>query len=377
MALYFSEGFDNYAAAADFALGGWTKINDGSDLYITLDSTGSRWGGPCIKIESRTTQASIHKTIPVAMSGTTLRFAFWLKTSVNHSAGILGGSQIPLFALEDSGGTSFLDVKLCPLGAEVDAAGGGLLVTRTENARSGLASYINNDLPSKKRVVDGEWHHVELAMTINTSTGTATLWIDGEEQYALTGIDTQDAASNISTYVRVRLSSSVAANTVEYVWFDDIMVWDDSGSEFTGALPNHIHRIETIRPGGAGAAADFTPSAGSNFQNVDETVADDDTTYNESSTTGHIDSFAYGNMSLSADEIFGINIKSRVKFDSGAANFRNKTRISSTYYNGTTVAAGAAYALVETIYNNNPASTGSNLTVSDINAAEFGYERVV
>lgn len=376
MALYFSEGFDNYAAAGDFALGGWTKINDASDLYITLDSTGSRWGGPCVKIESRSTQASMHKAIPVAMSGTTIRFAFWIKTSLNHTAGILGGTQIPVFALEDGTGASFLDVKLCPLGSDVDAVGGGILITRTENARSGLANYINGELPARKRIIDGEWHHVELEMTLNTSTGTAKLWIDGEEQYNLTGIDTVDAASNISTYVRVRVSSGVATNTSQFIWLDDIIVWDDSGSEFTGALPNHIHRIETIRPSGAGAAADFTPSTGSNFQNVDESVANDDTDYNESSTTGHIDSFAYGNMALAADEIFGINIKSRAKYDSGSANFRNKIRISSTYYNGTTTALGATYAMVETIFNNNPASTGSNLTVSDINAAEFGYERV-
>lgn len=376
MALYFSEGFDNYAAAGDFALGGWTKINDGSDLYITLDATGSRWGGPCVKIESRSTQASMHKTIPVAMSGTTIRFAFWIKTSVNHTAGILGGSQIPIFALEDSGGTSFLDVKLCPLGSDVDAVGGGILITRTETARSGLANYINGELPSRRRIIDGEWHHVELEMTLNTSTGTAKLWIDGEEQYNLTGIDTVDGATNISTYVRVRLSSGVATNTAQFIWFDDIIVWDDSGSEFTGALPNHIHRIETIRPTGAGASAQFTPSTGANWENVDDAVANDDTNYNESSTTGHIDSFAYGNMSLNVDEIFGINIKSRVKFDSGSANFRNKVRISSTYYNGSTVAVTAAYGMIETIFNNNPASTGSNLTKSDVDAAEFGYERV-
>lgn len=376
MALYFSEGFDNYAAAGDFALGGWTKINDASDLYITLDSTGSRWGGKCIKIESRSTQASIHKTIPVAMSGTTIRIAFWIKTSNSHTAGILGGTQIPIFALEDSGATSFLDIKLCPLGTEPEACGGGILVTRTENARSGLANYINAELPAKKRIIDGVWHHIELEMTLSTTTGTAKLWIDGEEQYNLTNIDTVDAATNISTYVRVRLSSGVATNTSQFIWLDDIIVWDDSGSEFTGALPNHIHRIDTIRPDGAGAAADFTPSAGSNFQNVDETVADSDTTYNESSTTGHVDSFTYGAMALSADEIFAVNIKSLAKFDSGSANFRNKTRISSTYYNGSTVALTASYGLIETIFNNIPSNTANNWTVSDVNAAEFGYERV-
>lgn len=375
MALYFSEGFDSYSASADFPLGGWTKNNDGSNLYATVDATGNRWGGPCLKLESRSTQVSMTKPIPVAMSGTTIRIAFWIKTSVDHTAGILGGSQLPIIALENAGVTSFLDFKLAPIGGVTGAAGGGLLVTRTETARSGLASYINNELPSKKKITDGEWHHVELYMLISTTTGNVTLWIDGEEQYALTGIDTSDGATNISTYTQLRVSTSVASNTAQFIWLDDIIVWDDSGSELSGALPNHIHRIATLRPSGAGAANDFTPSAGSNFQNVDEQVADDDTTYNESPTVGHIDSFAYDNMPWSIDEIFAVNVRTRVKFDSGSANFRNKVRLSSTYYNGATVALGAAYAMVEQIWNNNP-NTSSNFTGSDIDGAEFGYERV-
>jgi hypothetical protein len=375
MALYFSEGFDSYAASADFALGGWTKINDGSNLYVTIDATGNRWGGPCVRIESRTTQVSMHKTIPVAMSGTLIRFAFWIKTTANMGSGILGGTQIPLFALENGTPDSWLDVKFAP-GSLASVTGGGLIITRTENARSGLANYINSELPCSRRINDGRWHHVEFTMTINTTTGTANLWIDGEQQYALTGIDTQDAASNISTYTRVRLSTNQAANVTEYVWFDDVIVWDDSGTEFTGALPNKIHRIDTIRPNGAGNSAQFTPSASTNETNVDETVADDDTTYNESATVGHIDSLAYADMAFNVDEIFGINIRTRAKFDSGSANFRNKMRIASTYYDGATVALAAGYGMVETIFNNNPNNTSNNLTKANIDGSEFGYERV-
>lgn len=376
MSLYFSEGFDNYAAATDFVDRGWVKTNDGSDLYITADTTGSRWGGRCVKLESRTTQVSMVKTVPVAMSGTVIRMAFWIKTTAGHTGGILGGSQLPLIALENSGVTSFLDIKLAPLGTYSAGGGGGLLVTRTETARSGLASYVNNELPSKKKVNDGEWHHVELYMSISTTTGAVTLWIDGEEQFNQSSIDTSDGATNISTYTQLRISTSVAANVSQFIWLDDIVVWDDSGSDFTGALPNRIHRIDTLRPDGAGAAADFTPSAGSNFQNVDEAELDGDTTYNESATTGHIDSLTYDALDWNVDEIFGVNLVSIAKYDSGSANFRNKTRISSTYYNGGTVALGAAYVPIETIWEDSPA-TGNNWTKSEVDGAEFGYERVV
>lgn len=379
MALYFSEGFDNFGAAADFVKGGWTKINDGSDLYLTVDATGSRWGGPCVKMESRTTQASMWKNIPVAMSGTTLRVAFWFKCTQNMQAGIALGASIPFLTIEDATPGNWVDFRLSSNSSNSTnfVAQGGLLVTRTETARSGLTNYINGELQSIKRLNDGLWHHVELEMVINNSTGSAKLWIDGELQYNLSSIDTSDGATNISTFTRVRISSGYDANASQFVWLDDIIVWDDSGTEFTGALPNKIHRINTLRPSGAGASAAFTPSAGSNFQNVDEQVANEDTDYNEQATTSSIDSFAFDDMSWTVDEIFGINIKSRAKFDTTGANFRNKMRISGTYYNGATVALTAAYAMYETIFNNDPSNTANNLTKAVIDAAEFGYERTV
>lgn len=378
MALYFSEGFDQYTAATSFVLGGWTKQNDASDLYLTLDSTGSRWGGKCLKMESRSTQANMWKSIPVAMSGTVIRIAFWIKTSTTLGATAYNISSIPILALEDGTPSNWIDIRLDTSAASTEgyAGAGGLFVSRTETQRSGLTDMVNFFLPSKKRIIDGEWHHVELYMSINNSTGAFKMWIDGDLQCDVSSHDTSDGATNISTFTRVRVSSGWASNTAAYCWLDDIIVWDDSGTEFTGELPNHIHRIDTIYPDGAGASANFTPSTGSNYQNVDEVPANDDTDYNESSTVGHIDSFSFGNMNWTANEVFAVNVKARAKYDSTSANFRTKFRISSTYYNGATVALTASYGMIEQIWNNDPSNTANNLTTTVINAAEFGYERV-
>ena len=52
-----------------------------------------------------------------------------------------------------------------------------------------------------------------------------------------------------------------------------------------------------VRPNAVGDSAGWTPSAGANWENVDEATADDDTTYNSTSTQAALDFFNFPNLS--------------------------------------------------------------------------------
>lgn len=363
MALLFSEGWDGYSSSADFVDRGWTLTNSG---FIALNATGGPWGEPCLEITSRSTGGlpKLVKNLHVTSSNTTLRMAIWLKTDAGFTANSHVGASSQLFGIEDGTPANWVDVNLNEEGF--------LMLSRTETARSASKNYVANSL---RKVNDGNWHHIEIALEISTTVGTSSLWVDGELQHSQTGIDTSDGATSLSTYTRFYLAANRLNDTAQKVYFSDPIVWDDAGSDFTGALPNHIHRIATLFPDGAGNYTQFTPSAGSNFQNVDDAASDDDTTYNVSGTAGHIDTFTYGAMPWTPDAVFAVVLSTIVRSETNTPNYRAKARISSTDYDGASVATSTTYTVKEQVWEDSP-STGNDWTEAEINGAEFGYENV-
>lgn len=364
MALLFSESFSGYTSVADMTLRGWTLTNSG---FLAINATGSPWGDNCLEITSRSTgglprlSKNFHAT---AGSGTTVRMAFWLKTDVGFTSSGIESSSGYLVSLENATPNSWLDTCL--------STEGFLLVSRTETARSASKDY---SLISRTVVNDGNWHHVQVEFVISTTSGSAKLWIDGELQHSVSGIDTADGATNVNTYTRVTIAANRLSDTAQKVNFKDVIVWDDLGSDFTGELTAGVHRIATLFPNGAGASTQFTPSTGSNHQNVDDASPDGDTTYNESSTAGHIDSFTFGNMPWSTDSIYAVVLANAARSTANTPSIRGKARISGTYYDGATINTTTTYTGYEQVWEDSP-SSGNDWTDSEIDGAEFGYEAV-
>lgn len=364
MTLLFSESFAGYTSSADFTLRGWTLTNSG---FIAVNSTGSPWGDNCLEFTSRSTgglpsmSKNFHAT---AGSGTTARMAFWIKTDAGFVPSDFESASGHVVSVENSGSTNWIDATI--------SNEGYLMFSITESARSSTKNYA---VLSRTPINDGNWHHVEYELVISTTVGTAKLWVDGELQHSVTGRDTSDAGTNMNNFTKVTLSANRLNDTAQKVYLKDILVWDDLGTDFTGALTNRIHRIATLFPDGAGNSAQFTPSTGSNYQNVDEASPDSDTTYNESSTAGHIDSFTFTNMPWSTDAIYSVVSSLIARSTAGTPTLRSKGRISSTDYNGTTHTLSTSYTAYEHVWDDSPAST-NDWTDSEINGAEFGYEGV-
>jgi hypothetical protein len=90
-------------------------------------------------------------------------------------------------------------------------------------------------------------------------------------------------------------------------------------------------RIDTVRPTGAGNYTEFGHQGSSNnWDNVDDTTIDSDSSYNYSNTVGQRDTFDCSNLPVISGSIFGVQVNMAArKDDAGGRTLRSLTRISS------------------------------------------------
>jgi hypothetical protein len=152
---------------------------------------------------------------------------------------------------------------------------------------------------------------------------------------------------------------------------------DDTGSVLNDLIGDV--RIETIYPDGDGTTTDFTPTGAgtTNADRVDDgdTGPDDDTTYVESSTVGHIDLYTMENLSTAA--ISTVHAVQAVNFskkdDAGTRTVRNLVRTGTTTDNGPSGGLNEAYNYFTNILEEDP-DTATTWTESGVNGVEVGHE---
>lgn len=359
--MYFSEGADGYDDSSDFADRGWTLTNS---TYITLQATGSPWGGKSIRFTSRSTggMPNMMRVLPIALSGTLIRMAWWMKADAGFSGNEVGNAAGYFISLENSALTNIFDIGIGNFGE--------LYFGRTETSRG--ASTNNIGLMRSRVVADGRWHHVEMELTLSTTTGTLKVWIDGDQDINLSNVDTVDGASNFSSFTQIRLGACRTNNTAQNLELDDIILWDDTGTSFTGRLPRLVHRISTLFPNNAGNSSGFTASTGSNYANVDESASDGDTTYNETAVQNTKDTHQFTNVGTIGNVLcVGSSVLARAL--AGTPQMASVARHSGTDYNAsTTHTLTTSFAPYEHFWEINP-GTSADWTDSEVNSAEFGY----
>lgn len=221
------------------------------------------------------------------------------------------------------------------------------------------------------------WYYLEFKITIHDTAGVVQMRVNGvaETLTFVTGTETTQDTRNAGN---ASADTFLFRTTTGEFHFDDLYLLDGTdGTAAQGAANNAFLgdcRVEALLPSGAGNSAQFTPSAGSNYQNVDDATADGDSTYNASSTSGHIDSFAMGNLTMTSGSIYGVqtNLWAR-KDDAGSVSLQPHFRISSTDYARTSVSLSDSYVDHLAIEGKDP-DTGSLWTVSGVNGAEYGYK---
>ncbi len=242
---------------------------------------------------------------------------------------------------------------------------------------NGTLSLVNGDntviatssLPTEAISTD-TWYYIELKVTIGAAASYAVR-VNGVEWFSGTG-DTQNSANATADTIQL-----LGGN---YHYFDDLYILDGTGGaddDFWGDIT-----VVSKFPSANGDQNDFTPSAGSNYECVDESATDfpdDDTTYVESGTVDHIDLYAMGDLDGYSDadytvKGFQVNMVAK-KSDTGTKTMRTQVKQDATVYDGAVVAPSAdSYAAYSTPYGVAPDTTA--WTVDKVNALQIGAKIV-
>ncbi len=211
------------------------------------------------------------------------------------------------------------------------------------------------------------WHYYELKVVFDNSGGIFLLKRDGASiLLSLDNIDTSQTNNAYATAFGLGRISSAAGLPGYFSW-DDVYVIDNVGSpdDFLG----EVLSIEYRAPNAPGDSTQFTPSAGANWQCVDEVPAD--TVDKVSSTVhGNKDLFPIAALSSVIGRVACANVWAYVGktgTQTGRLKFVQK-KSSEAEGSSQIVGAGPHYL-------NHPfvaAPGGGALTIPGINASQFG-----
>lgn len=365
MALLFMDSFDHYATADITEK--WTQIptGNGNNYNPTIGAYGrnSSQGLRSDKTLTSSTYLGLGVAITVAPSGdtciigTAVRYNgfsdFYTGTgfSENYSSPpylfYVWNVNEPQFAVRPNTDGTLSVFRVASNGT------GTLLGTTSVSLQANVFAYV------------------EVKVKISDSVGTVDVRINGVSALSLTGQDTQGGTSAAWTSVRMGFTSTTT--TRYYVDFDDFVLMDGSGSynnDFIGDVT-----ISVLKPNGAGNSTDWTPSAGSNYQCVDEALVNDDTDYVSSSTLNAKDLYAMEDCAVGAD-IRAIQVVTAMrKGTEGPGKIKHVVRSNSTDYDSSEMSlGGTAYSFNRTIWETDPA-TAAQWTESGWNAAQVGVKK--
>jgi hypothetical protein len=291
----------------------------------------------------------------------------WARTPLLNPAtneGVLGYAVKVTGLPYTSDGTIFLELAIW-------SASGKILSINTSTLghyvvkRGDFSTGVTLGSTASPLLVNGEWAYIEFMWKIHASSGYIEIRKNNITQLVLTGVNT----------------GSAQWSAVEFIpgigeIHDDVYVNDLSGSRnnyFIGP-----QRVSTVFPDAAGDYAQWTPSAGLNHQNVEENPPNDDTDYNRTQFNAQREAYNFQALPVDLGDIKALQQNALVrKEDAAVANqYRNSTRIVLTDYDQPIKnLSGISYLTQRDIQEVNPA-TGLPWTRAEIDAAQFGGQRV-
>ncbi len=233
---------------------------------------------------------------------------------------------------------------------------------------------IGTTVYSRGTAIDIQIHYI-----IHDTTGVFQVKVNGNTSMEINfSGDTRNGGSGITD----RFYFSQISGT-EQVYISDIVLNDTTGSRensWTGA----VRVVNDVPTSNGPSGVSSTPSAGSQYQNVDDAVpggANGDTDYNEFSTPGQDwfqwPSSIYTGMTASSIHFVRTKYVARAT-DAGSHTGRSNAKRGGVVLNGATVALGSSYPLVpqEDLWLNDPNTGVAWAAFADIVASEFGVEMV-
>jgi hypothetical protein len=348
MALAFTDGMDRYGATADLDL---IYTRNGN----SWQSTAGVNGGGAIRCPGATTckLSQTSQLVPLT-SGGTVHAAFWHK----QTGGIAGTTnRIFNFGTDvqnsDSGSAPHLGFN--PNNGSVYVTMHGA-TTQVATSAAGV-------------IIAGQYQHIELRAKWADSGGIWQVWVDRVQVINFSG----DTLSGTQP-TEVRQFRMEGGGNITQADFDDVIVWDEAGTDFVPTQLADYHVIEALATS-ADDSVQFTPLSSTNESNVDETgFHDGDTTYNQSTTVGHVDTFAMADQASTPSSCMAIAVHTVAKkTDVGGVTMRNRIKHGSTTAEGADKTLTTSYAKYSDYFGKNP-DTSAAWGNTDVNSLIAGYE---
>jgi hypothetical protein len=219
------------------------------------------------------------------------------------------------------------------------------------------------------------WHFVEAKITFHDTTGSAEIWLDATKVLDLPDIDTRNGTTpgEVNMIWIDWMVSRVLRN-------DSIYILNTAGSAPANDVLGNTASVDSAIPNANGATNAFTtqvPGTGSHYEKVDDTTTDDDTTYIESATAGHIDLFGFTALRsvVAGSQVLGVQSTIVARKDDASNNkqIRHVARPGSTNTLQGSDYVGAEYQSHVHLWTTNP-DTASAWDSSEIDAGQFGVE---
>lgn len=220
----------------------------------------------------------------------------------------------------------------------------------------------------------GTWVQLQIKVVIHDSAGSVEIRKDGAASafVGVSGVDTRNGVTGIIDTLLIGTVSTFGGTLA----FMDLAAWTDAGESPTSWVGDA--RIDSCLPSGAGSSAQATPSAGSNYECMDEAQQDGDTSYVQSATNGHIDLYAMANMTHTPSTIHAVAATVLAKkTDAGTGSIKARMKSGATALSGSEVALSAdAYKRVSLIKGVDP-NTSAAWEKAAVDALEAGFEVVI
>ena len=204
---------------------------------------------------------------------------------------------------------------------------GTLSVTRNGTAITGGTSVST--------LSAGVFVFIEWKVTITSSSSGSDNIVRVAGVPVITLPSSSNTKATTNSTVDTLLLGSVASGSGYAFDFDDLYVLDTTGSSNNTFIGDQ--RVEVIRPSGAGTHTDFSYSGGaSNYQSVNESSQDGDTSYVYSATLNNQDTYAMGDLSTPPYSVAAVQVVlvSR-KDDAGTRLAAAAIRTGGVDYQGT------------------------------------------
>ncbi len=207
------------------------------------------------------------------------------------------------------------------------------------------------------------WYLIEAKIVIDNATGIAELKLNGALPLEIDfDGDTQGQAGN--TVTKVTLGSYGINNFHVVGYFDDVVLDDAAWIGDT--------RIQAIVPTGAGNSSNWTPSAGNNWDCVEEVPASD-ANYVYTNANDILDTYVMGDLVGGVSEVKCVQVQARTvrQGASTPTNLKLAVRSGGTDYVSGDKAVPASYKSLFNIWETDPATSAAWI-VSGVNSAEIG-----